>query len=426
MVQQADSGSGGSQGRPLEQRGAYINLIWSGRVIRIPSDMQVYVGGELVWADQVGAPFTLDAEQHSLFQAEVVHTEETPDVFEGPLGAEAALAEGVGVDPNLPAVDTQSGGSGGGATTPVAGSSVDDLGIDFAGMDEAEIEAYVREELGFLAWMLDIPELRDLVFNALREGDTETAILAALQNTEWWRETEPTIREFTRISHEDPARVERLVSDLALDIRLEVQRLGLTIDPDRIREMAREAFQFGMVDLNGQQRGNLLTQAILNESRWSPEDLQPGELSASIDDLVQLAGDWLVDMAPETAAVWAERLEAGETTEEVFLDYVQDLSASRFPHLRGIIEQGISPRAHFEPYRQSIASMLEVSPNDIDLFGDPRFTEVVETRTEDGVRAMTLAETQRYVRGMPEWQTTMNGLSTAARTMDAVLAAFGE
>lgn len=317
--------------------------------------------------------------------------------------------------------------STGGTATPAApGASVDDLGIDFASMSDEEIEAYVREELGSLAWVLDIPELRTLVFGALRDGDTETGIYAALVSSDWWRSTEPQLRAYTQMLSEDPAQAQRIRTDVALSIRIEAAQLGVTIPPDGLDALADEAIRMGWVDLQGNARGNLLTSAILDESRWRPESVGPGSLVVTMSSLQRTAEEWMVPISEQTAAVWAERIALGETTADAFTAYMADLSKSRFPHLAGIIDQGISPRAHFEPYRQQVAAMLEVDPDQVDLFNDPRFSRIVETHTDQGVRAMTLAETQRYIRSTPEWGRTMNGLSVTAQTLEGVLGAFGE
>lgn len=319
------------------------------------------------------------------------------------------------------------------ATAPSAGGGVSagaspesDLGIDFESASDEEIIEYVREELGFLAWMLDVDELKGLIITSLREGHTEEKILAGLQNTDWWRTTESQARQWIQIQSEDPATAGRLIADVALSIRLQAMKLGLTIPEDRINLMAQEAVQFGWVDLSGNPRSNLLTQAIFNEAKFRPDELVAGSLSVAIDDLTRLADDYMISLSADAAAVWAERIELGETDEAAFEDYIANLSASRFPHLKGIIESGVSPRSHFEPYRQQVAALLEVSPDEVDLFNDPRFTDIVETQTEQGVRSMTLAETQKYVRQMPEWQSTMGGMETAARMAEGVLQVFGE
>jgi hypothetical protein len=449
-VQETGGGTPSSSAPPPWEIGGTVVLVWSGGVIYVPRAYGVSVGGTIVAASTL-TPFTvIDAEQYVGFNdvairaaeagapgaAAIAHYQSTQPA--GSSGPSTSTSPSSADDDVLTASeaaaaadDEREGGElddhGGHSSALVTDSATPGLdGFDFANASDEEIIEYVREELGFLAWMLEIPELQALVLSALREGDTEEAILAGLQNTEWWRTTEPQTREWTRLQAEDPAFARRLISDVALNIRLEAMRLGIDLDPERIEAMAGEAITFGWVSLEGAERGNLLRAAIFNEAKFRPTDLVPGALAVTIDDLVQVADDYMITLSEDAAAVWAERIELGETDAKAFEQYIQGLSASRFPHLKGIIEQGISPRSHFEPYRQQVAALLEVNPDEVDLFNDPRFADIVELQTDQGVRSMTLAETQKFVRQMPEWQTTMNGLTTAARTAESLLKVFGE
>ena len=90
----------------------------------------------------------------------------------------------------------------------------------------------------------------------------------------------------------------------------------------------------------------------------------------------------------------------------------REQAKGQFPSLAGLIDQGVSMRAYFDPYKQRIGQLLEMS--DVDLMNDARFQPIMFPGAGGG--PMSLSEAQTFTRSLPEWQYTKNA-EDAARSM---------
>ena len=89
-----------------------------------------------------------------------------------------------------------------------------------------------------------------------------------------------------------------------------------------------------------------------------------------------------------------------------------------FPTLSGLIDQGVSPQAYFSPYKEKIGQLLERPGDSIDLMNDPRFQAIMFP--EAGQGPLSLYQTQRYIRQLPEWRYTKNADEAARRMVNNI------
>lgn len=410
-------GPSGAQGSPQRMTAAEaLRLIERGEVLRVVDDSVIRDGQAITGVT-----------------VEEQHDSGIPDQ-PPPTGQQPA-------DAAAPAPPAPAGAGEGGPVVATPGGQaaptgpVDPLLQDLQNRTDEELEELIRERLGFLAWVLDIPELRDLVFSTLRdpEGWTTQSVVAAVQNSQWWRSTAEQARRWIQLRSEDPAQAQQMVDWVARDVQLQALRLGLSILDDRAKAIAEEALQFGWVDLGSlQPRGNLVTQAILSEQRLNPQTLGVGDLRATADALLATADEWMVPISEQSALDWAERLALGQTTPDAYDAWVRSLAESRFPHLADQFAQGLSTGRIFEPYAEQIARMLDLAPGQVDLLDDPRFEPITGFQPTDAqgnpvgeARPMTLAEVRAHVRGLPDWQNSLQGQQQAALVAENMLRAFG-
>lgn len=140
-----------------------------------------------------------------------------------------------------------------------------------AAMSDEEIDAFIRAEYGYLAWVLDHPELAPILRQAVKEGRDQTWVEQQLKTTTWWQTTEPARREWTLIQHEDPARAADMLRNVQLEIQLQAMRLGVPLSASRLRELASDAIGNGWVDpSSGAPIGSWLQRAILAEADYAP------------------------------------------------------------------------------------------------------------------------------------------------------------
>jgi hypothetical protein len=120
---------------------------------------------------------------------------------------------------------------------------------------------------------------------------------------------------------------------------------------------------------------------------------------------------------------WAKRIGRDEMTEESMVASIRERAKAQYYWLAPVIDQGTSLKEYFKPHTQTIAELLETSPDSIDLLNDERWSKVIR-RTPDSEdpseRAMNLFETAKYVRSLDEWTKTGNAKATAAKAVTSI------
>jgi hypothetical protein len=87
--------------------------------------------------------------------------------------------------------------------------------------------------------------------------------------------------------------------------------------------------------------------------------------------------------------------------------------------VKNLLDQGVDLNTVYQPYKQVMATTLEINPNTITL-DDPTLRAAIGPDKE-----MTLYDYQRSLRKDPRWQYTNNARSEAADVATQVLKDFG-
>lgn len=410
-----------------------------------------------------------------------------------------------GVDIEVPTGGgSPAGGQGGdviaaaaGEITPVGGSldvggiSVPQVPDEIANLEDDELRDYLEKNYGYLAWALSIPQVGDILLDVARGNVTDPdKLFGQLYETDWWQGTSAAVRQWDSFVGQDPATAKEQVRATQQQLKLYASRLGVSVEENRLWQMARDALRFGWVqpgqsieqssqvrnalfaeakratvspeqasagdagaleqgydavyarvkkafenrsvpiaweEETEEQRLDRITRSLLDGSRtWdsvrasldAQRPLEPGILTATADTLKALADDFLIPLSDHAARDWSERIARGETTQEAFRSYLQQQATSLFSGNAAIaqaLESGMSVRQWADPYVQMAAQTLELNPTDVDL-NDPRFMEAIHQVDPEsgGGSPMGLGEFQRYLRGLPEWRTTKNAVSSAS------------
>lgn len=140
-----------------------------------------------------------------------------------------------------------------------------------------------------------------------------------------------------------------------------------------------------------------------------------------------VAANYFVQVGDEEALGWAKQIARGEMEEESIVAGLRDRAKAQYYWLAPAIDQGVTLKEYFQPHREMIAKLMEVSSDSIDLANNPKWNNVVRYTPPDqqGVREMNLAEVQQYVRQQEEWKSTSNAKSTAAEAAVSIGQIFG-
>jgi len=174
------------------------------------------------------------------------------------------------------------------------------------------------------------------------------------------------------------------------------------------------------VSTGGIDRGQFLTDIILT----TPEYKQRKESKQSTirQDLANTARANGFDLDKDfgnSAADWVKRIESGEKA-DAFKQLIRNNAKLGLPDkVSGLLDQGIDLETVYSPYKNAMASVLEINPATINL-SDPTLRGAIGPDKE-----MSLYEFQKALRKDPRWQYTNNARRDVSNVALKVLRDFG-
>lgn len=301
-----------------------------------------------------------------------------------------------------------------GAGTTMAGTGTGGLG---ANASIAELEAYIRKTYGYMSGFLNIPEVRTVLLDAARKGSGPDELYGMLSATNWWKTSSAASRQWQQLLSEDPATAKAQAATVAASINDIAKSHGLALSAQQIGDLAMQASQFGWSQTE-------TLNAILKNVQWGK--VEGGTLTATVDQIKQVAGDYMVGMSDATAQGWSTRIASGELTIDGVRSILQQQAVARWPYMADLIGQGLTPKDYFAAPRDTIASTLEVGADTIDMM-DPKYLKMLEVRDPKSgeLRAATMNEAMLAARRMPEWASTKNAQDLTANMVSGLQQAFG-
>jgi hypothetical protein len=308
-----------------------------------------------------------------------------------------------------------------------------------------ELEAKIRQQYPSYVYLLDQPELKQLLLDAVDpdKGFSAEEFQAKFQATNWYRTHGDTQRQWEALLGSDPASAERQIQQKTAEITDLVAGMGLPGNWNNAftRQIADTALRMGLT------AAELRDYVIQFVPTTAPGATPTGDMGATYNEVRRLArSEYLVPLSDQDAWQWTMWIANGSTTLDGYKASLGDAAKGRFPHLADLLEQGIPPGQYFAPYRQMIAQELEIGSDAVDLM-DPKWADILSTpemrekgpkggsgggiqaqvaaRPHGGTRTMTLSEAQSYVRSKSEWQSTSRAREMAAGLGSELLRTFG-
>lgn len=253
---------------------------------------------------------------------------------------------------------------------------------------------------------------------AENEGMSDDEVLGWIQATQWFANNAETARNFDMdFWAEGPEGRDALIDTQRDLILREAQLIGLNWLGDNqalLDDLATTATRFGydIYDIRN---------ALQGVNDLGPEELARGMILSNEQSVQDMAAKYYMPLGTEDAYDIAWSIYKGEESLDSVEAMYREQAKGLFPSLSGLIDQGVSMRAYFSPYKQRIGQLLELP--DVDLMNDPRFQSILFPASGEG--PLSLSQTQKFVRGLPEWQYTQNARNSARQMVDNVGRMFG-
>ena len=342
------------------------------------------------------------------------------------------LAAGAANPPTLAAPTASSNyGAGGVAAAPGTAGPVSSApaplpaGRNYAAMSDAELNRIIETEFGALAWYIHVPELVGVIRGAIREGVVDpNVIIGRVTKSEWWVNTVPAVREWTKFVHESggpsSATVQEAIRRQVTEITKQAQITGVPMTPQRAWDLAVDSLQFGWT-------GDMVQKNILSDLNWNGAENLQGQVGVTAASLKRVADEYLIPISDGTLEKWTKDILGGVATEDSFRLYVAEQAKSLFPGLASAIDRGITVRQYVSPYQELAARELEMNAEDID-FNDPKWSKPLFLLKDGQPAQMSLAEWQTELRRNPTygWQKTKAARAEASTFALSLLEDFGQ
>ena len=319
---------------------------------------------------------------------------------------------------------TTGGGTVGTASAPVGGGAP--AGPVPSMADIPALDTYIRQNFGTDAWLLDIPDVKSVLEQAVVNGDDTAQVQAAIQQTQWWQQTSQAVKNYEQELANNPADYSfstpgSIANQTVAQIQSTAAQQGVQLSLQQAQTIATNALKYGW---NSQQ----IQQAVGSTVTYGgPGSTNAGSLT---DQMNNLAGQYLQKPSEQVTQSWAANIAAGTQTLDQYKAYLANNAALKWTGMAGQIMQGYTPNQIIDSYRQEAAKTMEVDPNSLDFVNDPTYSKIIDyvpPNSTNGVhRLMTLSEMDQYLKGTPQWGYTQNARDTAATFEQTVAQTWGK
>jgi hypothetical protein len=261
-------------------------------------------------------------------------------------------------------------------------------------------------------------EIGRILLEATAEEFTPQKFMNRLQNTNWWRTTQRSIREFDILEAQDPAELDRQIEIRMQTVRDYVSGLGTQLPDVQIRELARNAIRLGYSDRD---LANAAGAAVYKVEGVTP--LRTGMIGQEIRTSARRFGVPLSDASVDN---WAKEIATGNQNFQDYQNYLRQQAIGLFPSLQKEIERGLDVATLADPYIQTASRILGISPETVD-FADPKWNIALNFTDQAGRRMMNLEEWTRHIRTNDEYgyQYTDDAHNKAYMATSTIARAFG-
>lgn len=283
----------------------------------------------------------------------------------------------------------------------------------------------MAEEYGFaLAFLRHDPELKNLFERAVKKTWTSQKFVAQLKETKWFRHNSATMRQSMVLKYTDPATYNDRVQETRQKINdMSGQMLGMKLGGKQRQRLAVMAVNFGWTE---EQVVNQIVDSVNMRKQFHRKNLG-GDAALLRSQIRAAAQSFGVNPRDRWMADQMEHILTGNETIEGVTSQLQEWSARRYTAFADEIRGGKTVADIAEPYRQTMAELLEMNPDRIEL--DKGLVHKALTwsgKDKHGHRInMSLSDFADKVRSDERWLFTENAKEQANAVANDLMKSWG-
>ena len=270
------------------------------------------------------------------------------------------------------------------------------------------------------AFLKDHPKLKSIFDEAIANSWSPQRFVAEIQDTPWFKKHADTWRQAAYLEATDPQTYKQRTQQIRAQIADAAGSLGLEVSGNLLDKWAEQSLKFGWND--AQIKNHLASQVQIMGKHANPLG---GDLATTQENLNRWANDNAVKINKKTMQTWLRHIVRGTSTMEEYKQYITKQAVAQHPNWSKELQSGMSLAQLADPYRNMMAQVLEMNPEDINLNGR-LLRNALSYKKEDGsYDAMSLYDFEDLLRKDPRWMKTDNAKEEFMNTGSAVLKMFG-
>jgi hypothetical protein len=285
----------------------------------------------------------------------------------------------------------------------------------------------LRREYGYAyGFITSNNELRKLFTRAVREGFTPQAFALELQNTSWYKQRTASQREYDTMLNTPSMRgdLDNTLNQITDQVkRIAADLSGKTLSDEDARAFAEDVARNNLRDWQNT-LPDLVGKAFVGDDIFE----YGGRAAQTATQIRGFAEEMGVTLDDASLGNYVDRVFAGEQNIEDIQNNFRESAVGYLPQFASRIKAGETVKSIVSPYRDMIASYLEVDANEIG-FGmgagsksDPLLNKAL-FGTEG--KAMPLYDVQKAIKQDSRWQKTSNAREEYTQLTKNLLRSFG-
>lgn len=287
--------------------------------------------------------------------------------------------------------------------------------------DIPALDAYIRQNFGTDAWLLDIPDVKNVLENAVAKQESTAQIQAAIEQTQWWKTTSQAVKNYQQDSANNPADYSftnpgSKASQALAQVNSTAGQNGVVLDPHTAQNLAQNFLQYGWTTQQ-------LQQAIGSHA-------SAGNATSITQQLQNMAMQYYMPVSTQSLTSWAQNIAAGTQSLGQFQAQMANDAAQKWTGFAPQLQSGSTMQQLTDSLRTEAAKTMEVDPNSINFLNDPMYSKILDyvpPNSPNGVhRVMTLSEMNQYLKSTKPYGYTQGARDSAASLEQAITTSFGK
>lgn len=262
------------------------------------------------------------------------------------------------------------------------------------------------------------PELKKLFSRAVKGTWTPEKFVAELRSTKWYKRNGETARQVITLQTTDPGTYRERLRTRMADIRAAAVEVGAGLSTDRLRDVAMDSMMLGWDDTQ-------IRFHLGDYVKRTKDGHMSGAAAAADMEIEQYARAMGLTPGKAQRTEWASDIAIGRRDLDSVKAHLMEQAENRYPQFAARFRDGVTLADIAEPYKQSMAQILELNPNQISL-SDRTIQRGLSTRTDKGEpAAQPIWKFEDQLRADPRWRKTDNAKEQADSLTKKLLTDFG-